>query len=275
MRAQGFEYVPDQITGGLGQFLAQVNQGLSAEEFEEFAETRGFGISTRFDEVLDGDVVLEEDEADPNDEHLATLSDGEADAWQFALRGAPPERNEQGQLINPETGEAIPRGQRGATGGCQLEANTIVRGDRSVIDGLADEFEALEARIDADPRVAEISREWAACMRDAGFTYETEGEARAEINQEFRPLIRAAFGRGQGAQGAQGGGQGRVDLSSIELTPEQDAELQQLQDREIAIARASLTCEGDTAAEIAEIRARYEAEFVEANREVLESIGGS
>lgn len=270
MQAQGFEYVPESV-GGFGQFLAQANQGLSPQEF---AETKGFGISTRFDEVLDGDVVLEADEEDANDLHLATLSDGEADAWQLALRGAPPERNAQGQLIDAETGEVIQggRGGRGIAGGCRLEASTVVRGDRSVIDSLADDFDELDARIAADPRIAEITRDWTSCMRDAGFTYETRNEARREINQEFGPLIRQAFGRGGGQQGQ---GQGGRDFSNISLTPEQDAELQKLQDKEIAIATAAFECDGDTGAEIAEIEARYEAEFVEANRAALESISGS
>lgn len=266
MQAEGFEYVPEETGGGLGQFLAQINQGLSAKEF---AETKGFGISTRFDEVLEGDVVLADDETDPNDEHLATLSDSEADAWRFALRGAPIERNAQGQPIDPETGEVLAGGRgRGPLGGCSAEANTIVRGDRSAIDALSGEFDELDARIAADARIAEIGREWASCMRDAGFAYETVDEARGEINQDFRPLIREAFGRG-------GPGQGRPSLADISLTPDQELALNQLQDREIALAVASHRCEGDTAAEIAEIEARYEADFVEENRAALEAIRGS
>lgn len=268
MQAQGFEYVPEESTGGLLQFLAQTDQGLSAEDF---AETKGFGISTRFDEVLDGDVVLEADSADPNDEYLATLSETEADAWQFALRGAPIERNVQGQQIDPDTGEVLAGGggRRGPTGGCSLEASTIVRGDRSAIDALAEEFDELDARINADPRIAEIARDWASCIRDAGFAYENVDEARTELRQEFRPLIRQIFGRGGGQ------GQGQADLSDLSLSPEQEVELGQLQDREIAIAVASLECDGGTDAEVAAIEARYEAEFVEANRETLESISSS
>jgi hypothetical protein len=39
------------------------------------------------------------------------------------------------------------------------------------------------------------------------------------------------------------------------------------------MAVTSLACQGDTGQEIADITARYEAEFVDLNREALEGLG--
>ncbi len=269
MQTQGFEYIPTDDSDGIRFFAAQLNQGLTPTEF---AAQQGFGISTRFDAVLEGDVDFSED-ADPNDEHVETLSEGEADAWEFALRGAPPERNAQGQLIDPETGEVLPRGagRRGPQGGCQLEAQVAVRGDLSVLADLSDEFEELDERIAADPRVTEMRTEWAACMRDEGFDYDDEDAARESIQSEFFPLLFSFFGRGPGAGQQRGQSNPFADL---ELTDEQETQLDTLQDREIATAVASLVCAGDTGTELEEITARYEAQFVEDNRATLESIGG-
>lgn len=271
MQEQGFSYVPEEVDGGLRVFLAERTQGLSEQDY---AEQQGFGISTRFDALLDGDVDLTED-TNPNDDHVSTLSEGEADAWDLALSGQPPERNSQGQPIDPETGEVLAggRGRGGgrATGGCQLAAQQQVRGDITALGELREEFTALDERIEADPRIVEINTEWVECMRDSGFTYDSEDDARSEIEASFRPLVASFFGRGAGAGG---GGDAGAALANLELSPEQEAELAQLQDNERAVAVASLECEGDSASEIATIIAGYEADFIDANRETLESIGG-
>lgn len=274
MQLEGFDYTPEEVGEGLRLFASADAQGLSAAEY---AETEGFGIATRFDAVFEGEIDLTADEASDNDLHLETLSEGEADAWQFALRGAPPERNEQGQLIDPETGEVIQGGGRGAaTGGCQADAQVSVRGDFSVLSELEDEFDLLEERIDADPRITEIRAAWTSCMRDLGFAYETVDEARDDFQQQFRPLLVSFFtGTGLGGQAGQGArGAALQSLADQGLTADQEADLQALQDLEIAAAVASLECAGDTDAEIEEITARYEAEFVETNRSTLEQISG-
>ena len=269
MQAQGFTYVPETDDDGLRFFQATANQGISDADY---AATERFGISTRFDAIFEGDIDLTET-TDPNDDHLETLSEGERDAWQFALRGQPPERNEQGQLIDPETGEVLPPGRgRQATGGCRLEAQEAVRGDLDVLDDLAAAFGELDDRIDADPRITELQREWSACMLDRGFDYDDADAARADFNQQIRPLLRSFF-QGTGVQGGQQGGQGGAlqALAEQGLTEEQEAELGQLQDLERATAVASLECAGDGPEEIAEITARYEAEFVAENRSTLEA----
>lgn len=282
MQAQGFEYVPEDTTGALRFFAAAGQQGISDADY---AATEGFGISTAFDALFAGDVSLTDDEPSPNDALLETLSEGEVEAWQFALRGEPPVRNEQGQLVDPDTGEPLQGGPGQATGGCRLDAQLAVRGDLTLLGDLSDAWDTLEERIEADARIAEIRRAWAACMLDRGFDYQSADEARADFQAQMRPLMRsfaqsAGFSGGQQGEGGQqpGAGNGRTAIiqaiADQGLSDEQEAELQALQDLEIAAAVASLECSDDTDAEIAEIRARYEATFVEENRGLLEQFAG-
>ncbi len=284
MQEQGFAYVPD-ADAGLRRFTADVGVGLDRAAF---AEQFGFGISTGFDSLVERAVDFSE-EVDENAAHLETLSEGEADAWLIALDGVPPERNASGQLIDPETGEVIAgRGRGVRSGGCRGQAETEVFGDFSALASLSDEFAELEERIQADPRVVEISTAWQNCMSDAGFDYDDEQQARTEIQQTYRPLLFSFFGRGPGQGGADEGGgdqegagqQGGAPgdrlqnaLSELVLTDEQEAELATLQQTERSVAVASVGCDDGNGDELEEIRLRYEREFVQANREVLESIG--
>lgn len=277
MQGHGFDYVPQETGDGLQFFLATQSQGV---EPSDYAETEGFGISTRFDALLEGDLEIEQS-TDPNGDHVATLSEGEADAWNLALSGAPPERNTEGQLVDPETGEVLQGNRRGqAIGGCQLTAQTQVRGDVIVLGELEDELALLSDRIESDPRVTEIRRQWIDCMSTEGFDYGDESEARADINSQVRPLLRSFFGSGNtgeqaegAAQRPQGGGGNLLQaIAGLQLTPEQDAELEALQDLERSIAVASFGCNGDTGQEIADITARYEAEFIEVNRDALDGL---
>ena len=162
-------------------------------------------------------------------------------------------------------------------GGCSLTAQTQVRGDAIVLGDLEDELALLADRIESDPVVTEIRRQWIGCMSEQGFDYADENEARADINSQVRPLLRSFFasgdtGEGQ-AQGRPGSSNPLQAIAGLQLTPEQDAELEALQGLERSIAVASFGCQGDTGQEIADITARYEAEFIEANRDALDDLG--
>lgn len=274
MRNQGFEYTPGEPQTTFAVFARSSGEGLSPEEF---AQQRGFAMATTFDEILESDVDIAEQE-DPNDLHLESLTEAEGEAWLLALRGDPPQRNEQGQLIDPETGEVIQnrRAARLLSGGCQEEANLVVRGDLELLTNLSDEFQALEDRIAADPRIMEISNAWSACMREAGFGFENEDEARQSIQDQLRPLIFSFFAGSQNTEEAdRSRGAGRrgglvAVLSQLSLTDEQEEELNQLQTHEIAVAVASIDCAGGSESEVAEITDRYEAEFIKENRRSLE-----
>lgn len=272
MQAQGFEYTPSEVGGGPLVFAATDSAALTEQEY---AETQGFGISTRFDALFEGDADLSVEE-DANAAYLATLSDAEADAWQLALSGEPPDRDTNAAPVAPGLG---------AQDGCAGQAQQAVRGDFGAIAELRDEFAELEERIESDARIAQIRRDWVDCMREAGFDYDDEAAARSDISSQLRPFLQALFappGEGEADAGDGGtatlggpGGRGNVlsAIAGVELTPEQDAELDALQDLERAVATASLSCRADTAAEVEEITLRYEQQFIEENLDALESMG--
>lgn len=277
MLNQGFEYTMEDVTGTGQAFGRLANQGAELTP-EEYAAEEGFGLSTRFDALLNGGLAalgITEAEEDPNDALLESMSEAEADAWEIALNGTPPERDAEGRPIDPETGEVIEGGRgRGAgrgglnQGGCRSESNEAVRGDFSALAELSDEFAELDARIDADPRIVEIGNDWQECMNDAGYFYSDVDEAREEIRTEFRPVVVAALGFGPG-----GRGRNNAEAGASGLDAEGEALLLEVQEKERAIAVANYNCSAETADEVAEIQARYESEFIDANRAMLESVG--
>lgn len=276
MLNQGFEYAMEEANvGGPRAIFASLRDVGADLPGDEYAETYGFGVSTVFDVLLEDGAAafgVGEDEVDANQELVDAMSEGEADAWETALNGEPPERDAEGRPIDPETGEVIEAGRgRGGfqQGGCRGDAQSEVRGDFTALLELSDEFEQLEARIEADPRLDEISREWSACMSDAGYSFDSTDEARAEITGEFRPMVAQVFGFGPG--GRQGEGRNGADLSSTGMTEEQATALAALQDKERSIATADYSCGNEYVDEIAEIRTRYEAEFIDANRDALQA----
>ncbi len=121
-------------------------------------------------------------------------------------------------------------------------------------------------------------------MTGKGFDYDDEAEARADINSQVRPLLQSFFGQtARGDQDAaaapgqrprdEGGGNVLQAITGLQLTAEQEAELETLQDLERSVAVAWLKGQAGTEAEVAEITQGYEQEFVTANIAVLEAVG--
>lgn len=270
----GWEYTVEVATLNPRQQLAAANAGLNDLEPDDFAEQYGFGISTRFDTLLDGGLAAfdaADEEESANDLMLASMAEAEADAWQQALVGERPERDAEGRIIDPETGEVVAGGRRQGRqpGGCTADAQAEVRGDQNALQELADLFDEVERRIEADPRIDEMNREWSSCMAEAGYTFETIDEAEDSIRTELGPLVRELFRRG-----GPRGGQGDETVGATGLTAEEESALDALQDRERELGLASHICGADFAEETAQIQMRYEADFIEQNRDVLESISG-
>lgn len=275
MVAQGFEYTPEEPSldprAALFVGRQQVGEGLTAEEY---AAEHGFGVTTSFEQLLDGGLAalgIASDEDDPNAEMLAAMSQSEADAWETTLNGVRPERDAEGRIIDPETGEPLAQGQgrRGAEpGGCRAQAQNTVRGDVEALQQLSDEFDELATRISADPRLLEIQTQWSRCMAEEGFDYETAAELQAELRAEFQPIARQLFRSllGPGATNAS---------TSPSLTEDQRAEIDALNEKERKLAVANHACGGNDTEEVQAIRARYEGEFIETNRDVLEAALGN
>lgn len=262
MVQQGFEYEPSRGAGAGFAAFFEATEGSSTLDAQTYASQEGFGISTIFDaiEIGVGTAITAGVDEDANTELLAEMSEGERSAWFFALTGEQAEFNDEGLRIDPDSGEPVEGTGTGAVeGGCRFDAQASVREDFIVLGDLAEELEELDDRVDADTRILEIRREWSACMSDGGFLYATEDEARDEIQTAFIPYVLTVFS-------------GVARGSSVELSEQQETDLSALQEKERSIATASYACKADSEDEIDEIRARYEAEFISTNRDVLESL---
>lgn len=198
MAEEGFEYTPVDYSG------VEIDLG-SALELEpgsaEFAEQYGYGITT--DPFTSGDAEV----TDPNEDYVAAMSDAERDAYLTALYGV------------TYTG-AGPAGTAGATDAEALEdydweqAGCTGRAQHDVIaSGIQDEaFSALQddmlqmlADADADPRLAQVSTDWSACMLDAGFDgLAAVGDGEAAISAEVEAARAEVYGTPAGAVGAGG-----------------------------------------------------------------------
>lgn len=266
MQEAGFEYTPGEAGGTF--FIASTGDQAGTEK--EQAERNGFGISTSFDEMINLDIDFEPPTSNP----FTDMDTAEIDARNRALWGEDALRFD---AVGSDDGSSsvmteAPLGLGAGVGGCKGDAEAKIRGDVEALSAISSQLDELDKRIAADPRVAQIGRDWAACMRTAGFTYETRDEALDDIQARFEPFLQTFF-----TSVMVFAEDGEPDLSSSgfggnELTDAQEQELAELQDHERAVATASLECEGDSRDVLEAIDTEYEAAFVEENRSLLEAL---
>lgn len=282
MQKQGFEYNPRDVSddnffgGGMwpGEDLSE----------EEYAAQYGFGMSTTFDDSFFGGFESDEmDEyVDPNGELMEAMSDGERDAWQLALYGKQPDFDEEtGMPIDPETGEPSEDYFYGGPSGCFGEAQEAIYGSFDSMMALDDEFQELYDRIEADPRIAEISEKWASCMAEAGFTFTSTQDMYDSMSTDFNELqneIFSSFGPGPGFDEAEMETMTDAELEALfappSLTEEQEARLAVIQEEEIKLAVANQACDQGADEIYMTVSAEYELQFIEDNRALLEGARG-
>lgn len=200
MTALGWEYtaVAPGSTGG-GPMGAAVTEGVD--------EMPGYGISTFSTEniVPIGDAGGGSGSAsnDPNQNYINTLSAADQTAYYNDLFGTPPADADPNAPIE--------------MGGCYAEANDAVYGENA-FEQLDNQFQEVNARVDADPRIVEAYAAWSACMSDAGYSYSNPNEPITDISTRYQAL-------GQ--------------------SPSPDA-LKAFQDEEIATAEADRKCAEET-----------------------------
>lgn len=248
MADQGFEYQPEIPPH------SAFSAGLSEEER---VRTYGFGITTwygRDDESHELDEWVY-----PNQEMVEALSDSDQQAWFEAREGC----------------------------FCRVHGWSAEIEEMWNLE-LADALDATWEQIQADPRLVEADREWAACMTEAGYEFADRDamdefiwanhEAGGSFDYRLQQIVGEPF---------QGWTQEEIDAFFEEATEEEidayfaetqvldqagQAALEALQQEEIDLALADFGCRGDYF-EIGEAVSReYETEFIAEHREVLEKI---
>lgn len=260
---QGFEY---ELSNATSDVFAALSPGEDLPD-DEYAAQYGFGISTNFETEFGFATGQEGVGTDPNIERLAQMPPAEAAAYEAALFGQQPDIDPAtGQPIDPETGEPTDDFSIFMSGsGCFMQAQTAVFGNFQVLIDLEDEFAELEDRIRADPRVAEISAEWSTCMAERGHVAEDPIALEGELQEEYFQL--------QSELMAGAGGFG-VDGATPEISPEFEAKLVELQERERTLAVANFECDDNFEERVGEISASYEREFIEQNADAIAEFNG-
>ena len=290
MAKAGFEYQP---------MVPPEDSFMVGEDWdeEEWVRTQGFGISTWYgnEEDTTSDVPERAEEwVDPNQEMLDAMSESEQTAWYEALYGTEEENMEGATTeIDPETGEEYTM-TTGYGAGCNGEAYEAEYGETAATDELWQEInpamEAMYQQVQADPRIVELDQEWSACMADAGYEYESMSAMQEAVYTDFQARFDEIVGPNGGfADPFADWTQAEIDAFFEEKSQEEidaffaEAEqasrenvdmeaLAALQQEEIDLAVADFECRGDYYEVFQEVSEEYEADFVAANREILEQI---
>jgi len=258
MLERGFEYLPAPAPITLRNY-APVDEGLSAREY---AAEFGFGISTGYqlttvrptNAMLDDWGIIVNRRT--NNDVLDELSVTEAQEWRFAIDGV------------FDGTDVIP--------GCREIAND----DALVVRANDDEFDralqAYEEQFESDQRVIEVRRQVTQCFAEAGFDYSRIEEAHDAHQAEYVAFLQQVKVENPGAV---------IDLSDgtgstlIQLNPQLDERqadvLAALQEAERAAALVADHCGAEGEAQLAEVRLELDAQFIERNSALIESITGT
>lgn len=287
MADEGFDYTPAMPPEGSFQAFGPGDE-------EEMARTQGFGISTWYGNEDQFGADQEMEWVDPNQEMIEAMSDSERDAYYTALHGTEEERMEGARTeTDPETGDEITI-MEGFGAGCDGEANEEIYGDQSQVSELWEEIgpemEAMQERVQADPRIVEWNQDWSACMAEAGYEYESQQNMYESVYEDFQERFNDIVGP-DGGYGDPFEGMSEEEVEAffedhtqdeIDAFFEEAQEAAQenidqealgaLQQEEIDLAVANFECGSDYNELYQEVAADYEADFIAENRDVLEQI---
>jgi len=210
MRAEGFEYVPVDPHAQRATVL-----GSSRLSDEEFIQQFGYGISTLWGRGRA--------EADPNERVRMSLGPADRRAYDRVLWG-----ENHGATFTA----AVDSGNFQSLGGCTRKATEAVFGGAQVLTQLQGKLDALEERVLQDQRMVRAIESWSKCMADAGFQYEEPEAIDSDLFQRMEKIVGPL--PGQFATGPAPGEKAR---------PYNRAKLAELQQDEVAIARADHRCE--------------------------------
>jgi hypothetical protein len=251
MLEQGFQYTPSNTDAVV------VDAGTDFDS-RAFAEQYGFGIASNpFDEIFE----QFDPSTDPNTAYFETLSDGEKDAYNTALYGEISFDAGSGEAGSAAIQEFEPAG-------CQGSAFEEVFAVFEVFGNFEDEFAEIERSFAADPRIVQAAAGWSTCMADAGYRYTDEASANSEIQRRYDAIVSNpdAFPSSDEVfvdGGETGGANEVIILGPQTLTPEFQAQVDELAIEERAIATATWDCNADLRAIEDEVRREYEQRFVD------------
>lgn len=283
MAGLGWEYRPVDY----GSFEYEYFDPFADVSEAEWAAQWGFGATTF---ILDDpwrDIEYPEQEfEDPNQAYVESLSDIEREQYYEDLYGAYDE-----PAIDPETGEYTEEEFRFDAGnGCYNQASAEIygipdQGSERDFSDIWEEFERLEQQISADPRMIEANEQWASCMSDKGFTYQTPTEPQEHFYREAERFWIAM--EQQYTDPFEGWTEDEINLwfentpieeqedffAQFHQEPQFDeattAEIRAINEEEVKTAVAAYECSEDLKVIQADVRAEYESAFIQENLDLL------
>ena len=158
----------------------------------EFAERYGYGIWNPPDNA--GGVEFNTTVDPEHAAYLASMSETEAEVYETALWGPILEEGQDGSVIRD-----------GGCRGRQWEPPAQDEAERAHLLGVAEEMNAFLADLAEDPAFDDLSREWSACLREAGYEVARPEDARAQVHETFESALSAADHRMTAAMVAEHG----------------------------------------------------------------------
>jgi hypothetical protein len=205
MAEAGFEYVPADVEAvANAQAAVRVEPGFTEEEYKQ---KFGFGVTTRFD-----NVVKEIELGPQNLRIIEDLSEADRAAYERTLYGDDP---------NSTFAFTFDEEDFSSTGGCTRQAVEQVFTPEQLKGTYINPKDTL---IENDPRVVEANANWVACMQDAGYDGYVEQD---EIIEDFEERLEELI----------------AGEAPATLTGARAEELKQLQEEEIAVALADHECQ--------------------------------
>jgi len=224
MQSAGFEYVPvDYATARRAMDSNSKPNGLTADEFRaQF----GYGLATLYGGV----------------DTQSTMGLGR----NVAIRDALPATDRvawERQLLGTETTQTFVVGldneDLSRTGGCTRAAVKKSFSAAELGAGFVSYQNDQGARVDQDPRVIAAYRDWAVCMRDAGYSYDNTDAIKVDIATRLDAITKG--------------------IAPDQLAKDKAEALNQLQGEEKAIAAADKQCE---LSKVSKIKTQVETELL-------------
>jgi len=208
MRDAGFEYIP--VDYATARAAMDSNSKPSSLNADEFRAQFGYGITTQF-AGADSQAILGAGEQ--NIRLRNGLSAADRVAYDHALYGENPSATFVVSLDDEDFSQ---------TGGCTRAAVGQVFSPEELGPGFVNYQNAQGARIEQDPRVIAANKDWAACMRQAGYSYDTSDAIKTDLANRLDALT------------------GGADPAT--LPADAQAALAALQGEELAVAAADHEC---------------------------------
>lgn len=199
MTKEGFEYKPNTQSGGV-VISSEDEQDGPAWGSEEFVKEYGYGI-VNWPGMNDQPEEPGEEQVDPNQKYVESLSDSEQQAFYEVLYGPGPTEEQMAEM-EEGGGYTSDWTQEGCQGAARHEISQEAQGAQAAYEDpeFADLFEAMNEVWGMEPseEMTALNTEWAACMADSGYgQFSTPDDAQNSVMEASNEL----YGGGEYVEG--------------------------------------------------------------------------